>query len=1102
MRGFPFAHSLRARILLIVLLAALPALGLILQGAAEQRRHETAELEAQALSLARGAASGQELVIADARALLTALAHLPQVRSADSAACDALFAELLAHYPRYRNLRAARPNGDVFCSAVPTTGRPNIAELTHFRRALQTRDFAIGDCLIGHACGRPTIAFGYPSLDEAGEVQSVVMAVLDLDWVNQLAPGKDLAPGSTLTVFDHRGTIVVRHPDPDRWVGQPLPDAPLVRTVLARGEGVTELPGVDGLVRLYGFTAARGAPGARGPADDEGLHVAVGIPSEVVAARVDGYLASRLAGLGAAALLALVVAWLGGDLLMLRQVSSLAAVAKRLGAGDWGARADLVHGAGELRQLAVAFNQMAEAIGQRTAERARAEVALRESQRRLATLVDNLPGVAYRCVYRPDSGWWVEYVSEGCLELAGYRPEELVNRPLLWQGSVAPPGQQQADRQTVLGTVVLPDDQQMVRTAVLGAIERREAHEIECRFLTKSGEQRWVWGRGRGVYADDGQVLALEGLLIDVTDRKLAEGALRWESGLNAALAELSRALISTGSIEEVSSLVLEHGRRLTDSPDGYVGYVDPRTGDLICPTMVTAVGHSYAFQNKGIAFQETSGLWGWVLSNRQPILTNQAAEDPRSQGTPRGHVPIERFVSAPAAIDGRVVGQVALANSERDYTERDLGVVERLAALYAVAIDRRWAEERIRKEAAQIRALARVAAELNGQLDLQIVLDALCEQAARGLGVAAAVVRLYDERQDQLSVAAQCGLPPEYREHARPVPRAFFEGHSPQESSVFVIPDVRAVSAAPNAELFDRANMRTVVGAKVTHEGRLLGVLTAITFSEPRHFDDDELAWLQGLADQAAVAIHNAQLFEQVQLGRERLQALSRRLVEVQEAERRQIARELHDEVGQLLTSLKLALDRGLRSSAGPTTPSLEEARAFVGDLVARVRNLSLDLRPGALDDLGLLPALLGHFERYTQQTGLRVGFRQVGLERRFPSEVETAAYRIVQEALTNVARHAGVDEVAVRLWVQDGVLSLQIEDQGVGFDVEAAFRAGRSSGLAGMRERAGLLGGSLIVESAPGSGTSLLAEVPLGGFAEPPDGRVAARPDDVGDA
>ncbi|HBX69086.1 MAG TPA: hypothetical protein DEH25_06820 [Chloroflexi bacterium] len=212
-----------------------------------------------------------------------------------------------------------------------------------------------------------------------------------------------------------------------------------------------------------------------------------------------------------------------------------------------------------------------------------------------------------------------------------------------------------------------------------------------------------------------------------------------------------------------------------------------------------------------------------------------------------------------------------------------------------------------------------------------------------------------------------------------------------------------------------------------------------------------------------------------------QRLQTLSRRLVEVQEAERRQIARELHDEIGQALTGLKLLLGMNARNLPEEAQPGLGEVQTLVVDLMGQVRQLSLDLRPAMLDDLGLIPALLWHFERYERQTQIRVDFKHSGADQRFEPHVETAAYRIIQEGLTNVARYAGVKSVLVRLWHETKRLHLRIEDRGCGFDPVKVLAAGKSNGLSGMQERAALLAGWLVIESSPGCGTTLTAELPL---------------------
>lgn len=210
-------------------------------------------------------------------------------------------------------------------------------------------------------------------------------------------------------------------------------------------------------------------------------------------------------------------------------------------------------------------------------------------------------------------------------------------------------------------------------------------------------------------------------------------------------------------------------------------------------------------------------------------------------------------------------------------------------------------------------------------------------------------------------------------------------------------------------------------------------------------------------------------------------LRALSLRLVEVQEAERRTLARELHDEAGQMLTGLKLVVEQALPVANGVVRERLHEADDLIRQLIDRMRSLSLELRPQILDDLGLLVALEWHFKRYTRQTNIVVGFRHSPLPQRLPAVIETALFRIAIEALTNIARHAGVNEVAVRLWADAERVRLQVEDKGKGFEVAPVWAARNSTGLSGMRERAELLGGEFTLESTVGKGTLLTVELLL---------------------
>jgi signal transduction histidine kinase len=273
-------------------------------------------------------------------------------------------------------------------------------------------------------------------------------------------------------------------------------------------------------------------------------------------------------------------------------------------------------------------------------------------------------------------------------------------------------------------------------------------------------------------------------------------------------------------------------------------------------------------------------------------------------------------------------------------------------------------------------------------------------------------------------------------------------------------------VTAETSAEdVFQRIEQEGVEALPVLGDGgQFLGVVSRQSLLE---------ALLQRGQEQFAELVH----------ARDRLRAMSWRFIEAQENERRHLARELHDEVGQILTGLKLTLAGGAGGSADQAKLSLDKAQGLVSDLMVRVRDLSLGLRPSMLDDMGLLAALLWHFERYTAQTQVHVVFEHGGLGERFAPEIETAAYRIVQEALTNVARHAGVDEVTVSCSADADALCVQILDRGVGFDPGAVLASRNTGGLTGMCERAELLDGRFTLESAPGKGTRVIVELPLQG-------------------
>jgi PAS domain S-box-containing protein len=367
--------SLRLRLILIILLAVLPALALIFLNAGQARRREAAAVQEDAQRLTRLTASNVGQLVEGARQLLVVLSHLSRVQTQDAVACNTLFAALLTQYPLYANLGAAEPDGDLFCSALPLTSPVNASDRAWFQRAVETRAFAVGDYQIGRVTGKPTVNFGYPVLDEAtSELKAVVFVALNLAPLNQLAAEVELPEGAALTVIDHRGMILARNPEPEKWAGQALPDAPIIEAMLTLGEGTKEIAGVDGVMRLYAFASV-------GEAGQSGLYVSVGIPTEAAYAEVNRNLALDLAALGVAAVMALGAGWFFGEAFVVRRVKGMAAAAHRLAGGDLSARAGGPYGPGELDQLSRTFDEMAEALEARARQ-------LEASNRALRTLSD------------------------------------------------------------------------------------------------------------------------------------------------------------------------------------------------------------------------------------------------------------------------------------------------------------------------------------------------------------------------------------------------------------------------------------------------------------------------------------------------------------------------------------------------------------------------------------------------------------------------------------------------------------------------------------------------------------------------------------------
>jgi signal transduction histidine kinase len=355
--------------------------------------------------------------------------------------------------------------------------------------------------------------------------------------------------------------------------------------------------------------------------------------------------------------------------------------------------------------------------------------------------------------------------------------------------------------------------------------------------------------------------------------------------------------------------------------------------------------------------------------------------------------------------------------------------------------------------------ALAQAALALGRTRDAEEVVRVAVAETQRAAGFETVSLYLIDREHGMLNLREFAGVSPALRKHPLP------EG-APHPTATF-------------QDLYAAQGFRHALAVTVAGQEQTLGVLVVAARSAAQ-FASEDASLLQALAGLIGVALENAALRETLTLQRDRLRALSAGAEATREAESRRIAHELHDEAGQLLASVHIALD-----SLAPQVPEAKAPLQHVHELLDRVeaqlRRLSRELRPTILDDLGLGPAVEWLAKGMGERSGIPI---QVDVSlRRLPGQLETAAYRIAQEAITNAVRHGGATQIAVRMRESTGWVELDIQDNGRGFDAAATLerRGDRGLGLLGIRERADSLGGTLRIISRPGAGACVSVRLPV---------------------
>ena len=517
----------------------------------------------------------------------------------------------------------------------------------------------------------------------------------------------------------------------------------------------------------------------------------------------------------------------------------------------------------------------------------------------------------------------------------------------------------------------------------------------------------------------------------------------------------------------------------------------------LIGLTRDEAVHVQHGFSDGSLAsfdlrFASGQDVAGWVLKNRRSYLSPDPAHDPVVSPAHRSRFSCRSILAVPMLNhQSRVSGVIEFHNHRgpAGFSEHDVVFAQALALQVTVAFERAVLMEGMARWSSALGNLFVMNAAINRALDPLVLLRKLVEHAAGFLGAQAGFAGLLRSEPEPARLVTDGFW---HRQAWHP-----FKGEWVQDKGLAgwvwsyecpYLTNTYADDPLAEPELAQAFDLRNAVCVPILGANeRVLGFFQVLNKGEGRQpFTWSDVEFLQSLANVAGVAIYNARLLSEIESQRGQFQALSAQYVDLLEEERRRISLELHDEAGQALIGVKLGL-QALARKVAQQNPDLHEdiqlVNAELNAAARQLQQLASALRPPALDQLGLKAALTALVNDFAVRAGLEATITTEAADEvdRLPAAVELALYRIVQEALTNVGRHAEASRVDVSLSVTSVHAAVSVIDDGKGFDRQHLTR--RTLGLLGMQERATTLGGTVDVQSAPANGTRVFVDIPVGG-------------------
>jgi PAS domain S-box-containing protein len=595
--------------------------------------------------------------------------------------------------------------------------------------------------------------------------------------------------------------------------------------------------------------------------------------------------------------------------------------------------------------------------------------------------------------------------------------------------------------------------------------------------------------------------------------RQISEQAdlLRTQYNEQKMLFELAQALSSTRDLDQMLKFATQKVTELLRAERSSILLINPDKESATIKALYTQ-GKSpspdvlgFTFDSK--AFPELKKM----LTRPEPLVipdTSALPKDDPKRAYFLRRVKMKSTVAVALQSREKLLGflTVGTIKESHHYTPEEIQLLQTVANSIAVTIENsvllgnlkeNYAQiekqaQTLKRQAEEREILLKISRGISGTLDLDQVLQIATKEAAQALKVdrCAALLAFPEEDYAEVrSVYVKDGKSVSHILGHKIYPRDFPQAKEMLEKRKSIhIPNVYHLSDKSYAkEYFIKEGIKSTIFSPMVHGKKLVGFFVLSTMKDFKTFTKEEIKLAQTIANQVAVSIENARLLELLRKTSEDLKTLSLQLINVQEDERKKIAQELHDEVGQTLFAMKMNLEMSKRN----LPPHLDEVKNIedrlndtenlLSQTIERIRDLTTDLRPSMLDDFGLIPALNWYIDNFSKRTNIKVYLKTKNFKPRLSSEVETSFYRIIQEALTNVAKHSRATEVSILLAQKNSFASLSVEDNGIGFDTKKITFPKDRLGLFSMKERIKLLNGEFEIGSKPNKGTKLNVKIPL---------------------